>query len=189
MIKEKASPALNDVYHSTGIVVPAEGEENSAPDSTFTPKSAITGGVGAVPGGASASAGTGKSAKATSIPDQATGETSTSTDGTTTPSDMIHPTAKASSSSSSTSDTASATSLPPPTPRHPSLLLTWNQVPLLAKTFDLHPAELIDINRAVQQAESRLRKLDEAGNQHKSEEELKVAAKQRPTNWKGNLHR
>ncbi|WVN86192.1 uncharacterized protein L203_101353 [Cryptococcus depauperatus CBS 7841] len=58
--------------------------------------------------------------------------------------------------------------MPPPAPgpitskaTHPSLLLSPSQIPILVKAFNLKPNEVVDITRAVEQADFRARKAEE----------------------------
>ncbi|WVR09445.1 hypothetical protein IAU60_006512 [Kwoniella sp. DSM 27419] len=108
---------------------------------------------------------------------QAKGETEGAVDGTSTPASMVH-TGSASASTSASSDSKATGAsehktgtldqpLPAPAPgpitskaQHPSLLLSPGQIPNLARTFDLRPNEVVDITRAVEQADFRARKAD-----------------------------
>lgn len=70
--------------------------------------------------------------------------------------------------------------LPPPAPgpitsqaQHPSLLLSPSQIPLLAKTFALKANEVVDVTRAVEQADYRARKADQVEAEEKKAREEK----------------
>lgn len=153
MIVEKSSSAeLDEVYASRGMSVAPEGEENRAPDSTSSKgleneaKSVIS------PPASPAS----KQGGEDELPKQAKGEQG-SIDGTATPKSMVY---NASSESKAQTDRSSSSAPLPTTPIHPDVLLTLNQVPLISRMFDLRANEVIDINRAVEQAELRLRAAD-----------------------------
>lgn len=67
---------------------------------------------------------------------------------------------------------------PPPAPgpitsqaQHPSLLLSPSQIPLLAKTFALKANEVVDVTRAVEQADFRARKTDQVEAKEPQEKE------------------
>lgn len=67
---------------------------------------------------------------------------------------------------------------PPPAPgpitsqaQHPSLLLSPSQIPLLAKTFALKANEVVDVTRAMEQADFRARKADQVEAKEAQEKE------------------
>ncbi|WRT68571.1 uncharacterized protein IL334_005549 [Kwoniella shivajii] len=233
LIVEKESEELTKVYSSkssTSTLSVTDGKsgpnENHAPDETTSGnanlKDLATGSTSSSTPSTSATRTSGE------LPKQAKGETSTSIDGTSTPSSLIHKpsTSTSSSSSSSSASSESATTkdeedltseekkteqpYPSPAPgpitskaQHPSLLLSPSQIPLLAKTFNLRPYEVMDITRAVEQADYRARKSDKAkadkeasDRQEKDKKEEQEKGKsdgsdkgEKSTEWKGNLHR
>lgn len=76
--------------------------------------------------------------------------------------------------------------LPPPAPgpitsqaQHPSLLLSPSQIPLLAKTFALKANEVVDVTRAVEQADYRARKADQVEAEEKKAKEEKAREQER----------
>jgi hypothetical protein len=74
--------------------------------------------------------------------------------------------------------------------RHPSLLLTQAQIPLLQRTFDLRPAEIMDVTRAVEQADLRAKAIDRRnGMDSGADGKGKGGAGEAGTQWRGNLHR
>lgn len=158
MIRETTDPKLDEVYRSSGVVLPAKGQENQAPDATSGSKTGSTGSKTSAFGKAAAPAG-----GAGKLPLQAKGETTGAADSTSTPKSYIYSASATSFKSSSSSSASSAASSPASgsaDPNHPSLLLTPNMVPLLTRAFDLRQVEVMDLNRAVEQADMRARKAD-----------------------------
>ncbi|KIR54697.1 hypothetical protein I315_02578 [Cryptococcus gattii Ru294] len=81
--------------------------------------------------------------------------------------------------------------LPPPAPgpitsqaQHPSLLLSPSQIPLLAKTFALKANEVVDVTRAVEQADYRARKADQVEAEEKKAKEEKAREEKENENEK-----
>ena len=189
MIKEQPSPELDEIYASRGIVVGEPGSENKAPDATSSEgvsKGKMLDGArdGEVPIKSEGE-----------IPDQARGK-GAAPDGTATPDSMVYEaststTAEGASNSKKNEGgaeaTSASTSKSAPRLRHPSVLLGPNQVQLLAKMFDLKGQELMDIVRAVEQADGRAR----AADKQMTDEEASAASQEKKptTNWRGNLHR
>ncbi|OXG36023.1 hypothetical protein C360_02625 [Cryptococcus neoformans Bt15] len=75
---------------------------------------------------------------------------------------------------------------PPPAPgpitsqaQHPSLLLSPSQIPLLAKTFALKANEVVDVTRAVEQADFRARKADQVEAKEAQEKKKEREEKER----------
>lgn len=147
MIVEKPSKELDAVYKAKGVVVAPPGSENKAPDSTASKGVTSISSTGKDVDTANAAAG--------ELVKQAKGETPGAPDGTATPDSMVFDGKKESSPTPSTSATTG------PAPRHPSLLLGTNQIPMLAKQFDLRPLEVLDVTRAVEQAGLRAKKIDQ----------------------------
>ena len=177
MIIEKESPQLTEVYDSKGVVMGAEGSENVAPDSTSSD------GVKQNQVSEKGSVNTAAETSTEPLPGQAKGK-GPAPDGTATPESMVYDTSTVSE------QTKSKSNAPPPRPRHPALLLSLNQVPILAKMFDLKGQEVMDVNRAVEQADTRAKKADEEKAQSEKEKEDPPKGDQKPpTNWRGNLHR
>ena len=152
MIVEKPSKDLDAVYKSKGAVVAVEGAENIAPDETFTE-------------GVKLGKTTGKGYEVDDkvkqdgekLVKQAKGEEG-AIDGTATPKSMVFE-SKGKESAGVLEDSSLNASA-----RHPGVLLSLAHVPLLAKTFDFRPHEVIDVNRAVEQAELRARAADAANS-------------------------
>lgn len=199
MIVEKPSKELDEVYASRGVSAGSEGKENMAPDQTQTPSSKSSGQVS--PSATVDKEESSQMASAASTADlagQAKGENTGSTDGTTSPDTLIYepasktsPASTVSSSSSSSrgaSDTTGNTgpaTKPGSKIRHPSLLIGLDQIPLLVKAFDLRPYEVVDINRAVEQADKRAKERDAKENKDEGAE----GTGKKGTEWRGNLHR
>lgn len=146
MIVEQPSKELDKVYQSRGVAVAVEGAENIAPDETFS--------EGVKLGKASGKGVAGSNGGEAGLASQAKGETPGAPDGTATPAEMVFDAGK--------SEASDSTPKLDPLPRHPSLLLAPAQVPLLAQTFDFRPHEVVDVNRAVEQAEMRAQAIDKA---------------------------
>lgn len=163
MIVEKPSKKLDMVYKSRGVTVALEGAENIAPDETFS--------EGVKLGKASGKGSVESTGGEANLASQAKGETPGAPDGTATPAGMVSDAGKEGAGGSGPSLD--------PLPAHPSLLLAPAQVPLLAKTFDFRPHEVIDVTRAVEQAELRAKAIDKAN----------AGPDGGKDNWRGNLHR
>lgn len=119
-----------------------KGEENHAPDETSS--EGITAGEVLT----EASKVVEKAGSEGELPAQAKGEAKTAPDGTATPASMVF-----NASSSLSSSTIKSSS---PTSTHSTgLLLTLDQVPKIADVFGLRQTEIMDVNRAVEQAEKR----------------------------------
>lgn len=150
MIVEKPSKDLDAVYKSKGVAVAVEGAENIAPDETFSE-------------GVKLGKSSGKGYQADDqvkkdgdkLVKQAKGEEG-AIDGTATPKSMVFE-----GKDKESAGVLSEQSLSPKT-RHPGILLSPAHVPLLARAFDFRPNETIDVNRAVEQAELRVRAADAA---------------------------
>ena len=149
MITESPSKELTKIYESSSKQgFSKEGEvENHSPDETTTSKPIIE---------SKGDGGPGLNAVKSQIEGmnpQEKGEKVGSGDTTATPKSMVYD--PSSSSSTSTKDET-----PKEGVRHPSLLITTEQIPELQKTFDLRPAEVLDITRAVEQADLRAKAAD-----------------------------
>lgn len=146
-IVETPSKDLDAIYASVASGS-GGGKENHAPDET-TSEGVKT---GAVSQGVPAPRIKGAEAD---LPKQAKGESKTAPDGTATPASMVY------SGSSSSSGTA-VTSTPPTSTHHTGLLLTLDQVPEMARVFGLRQTEIMDVNRAVEQAAKRIKQAEAA---------------------------
>jgi hypothetical protein len=155
MIKEAPSKELTDVYASSGISSAAKGVENHSPDETTssgtTKESKKDGGPGINDSKVQH--------QIKDMGEQEKGETPGSGDTTITPESMVYEPITT-SSTTSTPEGDAPVSKPTSGVRHPSLLLSTAQIPLLQKTFDLRPAEVLDITRAVEQADLRAKAVD-----------------------------
>lgn len=183
MIRETPSAELTSVYAAHGMRIGAKGEEDHAPDET-TSKGVKLGKTKESKG----DGGAGSQAEAKEVEGmrpQEKGEKVGSGDTTATPESMVYRSAS-SSSSTDTAEKVAPTSKPTSGVRHPSLLLTHAQVPLLQRTFDLRPNEIMDINRAVDQADLRAKAIDRRNGMATGESGKGVEP---PTKWRGNLHR
>jgi hypothetical protein len=144
MITESPSKELTKIYESTPTSSSKQGVENHSPDETSTSKPIIE---------SKGDGGPGLNAVKSEIEGmnpQEKGEKVGSGDTTATPKSMVYDP----KSSSTTKDEAKEGG------RHPSLLITSEQIPELQKTFDLRPAEVLDITRAVEQADLRAKAAD-----------------------------
>ena len=199
MIVDKPSKELDEVYASTGIVIEEKGSENLAPDGTTS--------VGVKKGvisenKAKRNLDMAKEIERHRLPSQARVE-QVAPDGTATPDSMVFESKHSQSQSLSTTPSVQETQQrvkpgPQPTTRHPALLLGLKQVPILARAFDLRANEVMDINRAVEQAEQRARAADKAREGHEGQVQGQVQAQtqrtgkdgeKQGTSWRGNLHR
>jgi len=154
MITESPSKELTKIYESTPTTSLKQGSakegelENHSPDETSTSKPIVE---------SKGDGGPGLNAVKAEIEvmnPQEKGEKVGSGDATATPKSMVYD-PKSSSSSNTTKDES-----PKEGGRHPSLLITTEQIPELQKTFDLRPAEVLDITRAVEQADLRAKAAD-----------------------------
>jgi hypothetical protein len=144
MITESPSKELTKIYESTPTSSSKQGVENHSPDETSTSKPIIE---------SKGDGGPGLNAVKSEIEGmnpQEKGEKVGSGDTTATPKSMVYDP----KSSSTTRDE------PKEGGRHSSLLITTEQIPELQKTFDLRPAEVLDITRAVEQADLRAKAAD-----------------------------
>ena len=169
MIVEKPSPELDEVYQRMGDLA----SDSKAPDQTSSSGSEIGQGSDkrVARDGKQVAGGTEE------IPEQARGN-GPAPDGTSTPSSMIY--------KPNMSPTSAQTDAP--SPRHPSMLLGLDQVPLLIKAFQLKPNETMDVNRAVEQADGRAKAADVSTLQEGTGE-AKQSKEGQGTIWRGNLHR
>ena len=112
------------------------------------------------------------------LPEQARGE-GPAPDGTSTPKSMVYQ-----------SEGESSTQSKSPPARHPSMMIGLDQVQLLAKAFDVKQNEVMDVNRAVEQADLRAKKRDaEQAIQSVRDANEKQKPEESGTTWRGNLHR
>ncbi|ORX38330.1 mitochondrial K+-H+ exchange-related-domain-containing protein [Kockovaella imperatae] len=185
MIKEQTSEELTKVYASKGQVVPEPGSENRAPDQTFSETSVS---IKSSSTTTTSPDGTHEAQSTEKIPSQAKGA-GPAPDGTSTPESMVFSPPQ----NSTDKPTTGSTPRPTPAPRHPSLLLSPSQVPLLAKTFDIKGQELMDVVRAVEQADGRAWAADKKrGGESQQGDAAQPSGsddKKPGTNWRGNLHR
>lgn len=182
------------MYHTHGVQIGGQGAEDHAPDQTHTGTASASslGGSGELPKQLTSE----PQLTSTTNDDQAgiiqemnpqeKGEKVGSGDTTHTPPSMIF------EFQQPTPESEVAPSLKPNSGlKHPSLLLTLAQVPILQKTFELRPNEIMDITRAVEQADLRAKAIDRrnamdtgSGSGSGGESE-----KGEGTKWRGNLHR
>jgi hypothetical protein len=168
LIVEKSDARLDDVYAARGQTIGPKGAEDHAPDETHgktaapastsvrsSAKEAVRGGFAQAEAPADERRTT---EEAKSLPDQAKGQEG-SVDGTATPESMIYKGKAGAAEETGSGDRK--TQKKHPRLHHPSLLIAPSQVPILVRTFNLRQAEEIDVNRAVEQAELRLKKADE----------------------------
>lgn len=159
MITEEPSKELTEVYRTRGTQIGEKGQEDHAPDQTTS--AGLGGSVKTITEGGEH--GGEHADEVGRMRGQEKGEKVGSGDTTSTPSSMIYdPKSKSESASESTStSTSTSTSATlAKGPRHPSLLLTLAQIPVLQRTLDLRPAEIMDITRAVEQADLRAKAID-----------------------------
>lgn len=129
------------------------GVENHSPDETVTSKPIIESKGDGGPGLSEVKA------DIEGMNPQEKGENVGSGDTTATPKSMVYdPKSSSTSTSSSSSTTQDAETKKEG--RHPSVLITTEQIPELQKTFDLRPAEVLDITRAMEQADLRAKAAD-----------------------------
>ncbi|WVW85441.1 hypothetical protein I302_107479 [Kwoniella bestiolae CBS 10118] len=190
LIVEQESKDLTKVYASKGI----EGSENNAPDQTSSEgenlKDLATDTTTNI-------VRDGSRADEAGIPGQAKGESGTAVDGTTTPESMVYNPSSSEKKEEKKKEGKLAKAGPIKSKaQHPSLLLSPSQVPLLAETFELSALEVIDVVRAIEQADYRARKADkEKADKEKSDKEEGVKGDkekkegEKGTEWRGNLHR
>ena len=173
IIVEKPSPELDEVYRSNGIIVGQKGSEDHAPDQTSS-DGIKRGEASEKSRGGEQEQGELRNEEAREMPEQAQGKSS-APDGTTTPQSMIYPASSPTTAGAGAKTTA---------PRHPSMLLGLGQAPLLAKAFGLKPNEMMDVKRAIEQADGRAMAADKAKAQAGDGQKEASA-----TEWRGNLHR
>lgn len=150
LIVEKPSKELDGIYASSGTR--SIGEENHAPDET-TSKDVKLGQQGQRSGGKIAG-------KEDELPGQAKGEAASAPDGTATPASMVYD-PKSNPATSSSTSSAGSSSVKSKLP-YPGLLLRLEDVPEIARTFGFRQTEMIDVNRAVEQADMRAKKAEAA---------------------------
>jgi len=184
MIVEKPSPKLDEVYRSSGMVSAEKGSEDHAPDQTSS--DGVKLGKVSEKSRARQQAGVGKDG-AGDMPEQAKGK-GPAPDGTSTPQSMIY-------QATSTSSTSAGKRTNGP---HRTMLIGLDQTPLIAKAFGLKPNEVLDLNRAVEQADGRAKAADKAKGEVGNVGAIGAGAgsgnggegKEQPgTQWRGNLHR
>lgn len=176
MIKETPSKELTKVYASSGTpntqARSQEGIENHSPDETSSaglkagttsPNSTTDAGKEEIQG---------KAAQISQMNPQEKGEKTGSGDTTATPDSMVYtPAPKTPTPDSmvyertSMSETISTPEGDAPATaksgkKHESLLLSPAQIPVLKEMFDLRPGEVLDITRAVEQADLRAKAID-----------------------------
>ncbi|WVQ95104.1 hypothetical protein IAU59_002198 [Kwoniella sp. CBS 9459] len=221
LIVEKEDKQLTEIYAKKAVSILEDGAENRAPDQTSSKaedgSSVKLGSLGTT-SSTSSTTSPAPAAGSKELNAQAKGETVGSPDGTATPSSMVHKPSSASATASSSSASSESTHssktgtieqpYPAPAPgpitskaHHPSLLLSPSHIPLLAKTFNLRPNEIVDITRALEQADFRARKSDK--DRAEKEKDDKAQKEQggdkagnkadegegKGTEWRGNLHR
>lgn len=211
MINEKESKELTDVYGARRIAGSGEKEGapgqakgmDAAPDGTATPSamtyessSASTDSTSTQP---STSTSSSNSTSTTPTPTQSQSQPqsqtntndpqtqNTNANETKNPQPKIEPSTPPQSRPSPNSSS--------PQIHHPNLLLTSDGVQKIAQVFALKPAEVLDMNRAVEQAGLRAKKADEerAGGAVSGGEAQQGAvggqSEGKGTEWRGNLHR
>ena len=194
MIKETPSKELDEVYSSTGVSPTPGGAENVAPDTTATTKAPVT------PEATSASAADNSSPDSTAdIPSQAAGKTG-APDGTATPPELVYK-PEAAEKGPEVTEEKRKTSKAKTKIRHPSVLLSPGQITLMQKAFDLRPQEVMDITRAMEQADLRAKAIDKKNDESEGKGGEKEGATAAPgalapgqagkdgSTWRGNLHR
>ena len=155
MISESPSKELTDIYSSVFVSTGStnangngRGIENHSPDETTTSSSSETESKG--DGGPRLGE---VKKEIEGMNPQEKGEKVGSGDGTHTPQSMVYdPSTSTSTSQTNTSNNKEE--------RHHSLLITSEQIPTLQQTFDLRPAEILDITRAIEQADLRAKATD-----------------------------
>ena len=156
MIVESPSAELDEVYKSQGPIDGPTGGKDHAPDETssegvekgkISEKGRVNEGV---------------RDEGSDLPEQAKGQ-GPAPDGTSTPKSMVY---SASSQGASASDTVLDAAGPAQSPttkkdtRHPAMLLSKEQIPALTKAMELRSNEVMDVTRAVEQADGRARAAD-----------------------------
>ncbi|WWC71406.1 uncharacterized protein I206_105361 [Kwoniella pini CBS 10737] len=207
LIVEKESKELSEVYATKPSSIESGKNENKAPDETSSQgvnlEKLSTNHVDTM----------NTNGGAENLSAQSKGETEGAIDGTSTPDSLLHkPSSTTTTTTTSTStkekeESSDKKSIQQPYPApapgpitskasHPSLLLSPSQIPLLATTFNLKPLEIMDVTRAVEQADYRARTADkakadkenEAANEAKRGDKKEDDGKKN-TEWRGNLHR
>ena len=168
LIVEKSDKRLDEVYAAKGQTAPPRGAEDHAPDETH-------GRTAASPSSTSVRNSVQSKEQeevepkderrnaddAKALPDQAKGLEG-SVDGTATPDSMVFKgREEVKPAQEAAGKGGKAAGGKPPRLHHPALLISPAQVPLLVRTFGLRQAEEMEIDRAVEQAELRLKKADE----------------------------
>jgi hypothetical protein len=165
MIKEKPSNELTEVYASTGISpsngTGAKGIENHSPDETSTGDKISATSTGTSTGTGSGSAATteelGHKEEIGGMNPQEKGEKIGSGESTHTPQSMVY---EPTPGTSTTTTSEGEAPLLKGGARHKSLMLSPTQIPLLKEVFDLRPGEVLDVTRAVEQADLRAKAID-----------------------------
>jgi len=157
MISESPSKELTDIYSSVSATGSANangngrGIENHSPDETTTTSSSKVVETESKGDGGPRLGEVKKQIEG--MNPQEKGEKVGSGDGTHTPQSMVYdPSTSTSTSQTNTSNNKEE--------RHHSLLITSEQIPTLQQTFDLRPAEILDITRAIEQADLRAKATD-----------------------------
>ena len=160
MIVEKPSAELDKIYKSQGSIDGPTGGKDHAPDETSSE------GVEKGKISEQGRVNEGVRDEASDLPEQAKGQ-GAAPDGTSTPKSMVYSaTSKPSSEGASASDTVMDAAGPAQSPttkkdtRHPAMLLSKEQIPELAKAMELRANEVMDVTRAVEQADGRARAAD-----------------------------
>lgn len=157
MIVEKPSDQLNAIYESTSAQAP-RGSENSAPDNTRAPRPNEE---PAKEGGKPGPADTASASAAAPLPAQAKGESVGAADSTSTPEELIfNPGEEAKAAAKDAADEKKAAGEPAPRARYPGMMIVVGQIPALERDFDLRDQEVIDIERAIVQADHRAREAE-----------------------------
>jgi hypothetical protein len=163
MITESPSKELTDIYQTATSTNGngngnGKGVENHSPDeTTTTTKNTVIESKG--DGGPGLDA---RKADIEGMGSQEKGEKVGSGDTTHTPNSMVYDPSTSTSNSGSKSSTTKEGS-GSGSGRHPSTLLGSEHIPLLKEAFDLRPAEVLDITRAVEQADLRAKAADRRG--------------------------
>jgi hypothetical protein len=173
MIKETPSKELTKIYasSSSGTASPSQGEgnENHSPDETSS--------AGVPPSTTTTNSGNGKSEiqgkkeEISQMNPQEKGEKAGSGDTTATPDSMVYEPTPSSTPDSMVyeptpfSETISTPDGDAPATaksgkKHSSLMLSPAQIPVLQEVFDLRAGEVLDITRAVEQADLRAKAID-----------------------------
>jgi hypothetical protein len=158
MITEKPSKELTEVYASSGISSSPKGVENHSPDETHSTSTSSSGQESKDGGRGLNNPQVKEDIKGMS--GQEKGEKVGSGDTTHTPDSMVYEPITNSSTTTTPEGEAPLPKSGGVGVRHRSLLLSPSQIPLLKETFDLRPSEVLDITRAVEQADLRAKAID-----------------------------